>query len=172
MASRIFPGAKSPPAEISSSPVERTPTVGEGWTRSCSTPTLESTPTWAAPRDVPGEKTSSPAWMSLPAFRVNVPGSTDSSTTTIDPPDSSRVRSTMHTASAPGGNGAPVMMRTDSPVDTKVVAFSPAITVPITRRLAGGLAVSAARTAYPSMDEIRKGRDGLGGPDGFGQHLT
>ena len=53
MASRILPGSKSPPDVISSSPVERTPTVGEGWTRSCSTPTLESTPTWAAPRDVP-----------------------------------------------------------------------------------------------------------------------
>ena len=77
--------------------------------------------------------------------------------TTIDPPDSTRVRSTMHTASAPGGNGAPVMMRTDSPADTNVFALSPAITVPTTRRRAGGCAVSAARTAYPSMDEFAKG---------------
>ena len=163
---------RSPADVISSSPVERTPTVGQGWTRTCSTPMLDSTPTCAGPSDVPAEKTSSPARISLPASRMNVPGATASSTTTIEPSDSTRVCSTMHTASAPGGNGAPVMMRTDSPTEIDVFALSPAMTVSTTRRRAGGRAVSAARTAYPSMDEIRKGRHGFGGQDRLGQHMT
>ena len=157
---------------ISSSPVERTPTVGHGWTRSCSTPMLESTPMWAAPRYVPGEKTSSPARISPPAFRTNVPGSTDSSTTTIDPPDSTRVRSTMHTASAPGGSGAPVMIRTDSPADTNVFASSPAITLPTTRRRAGADARIGGPDGVAVHGRIGKGRHGLGSSDGFGQHMT
>ena len=91
---------------------------------------------------------------------------------TIEPSDSTRVRSTMQTASAPGGNGAPVMMRTDSPADTKVIAFSPAITVPTTRRRAGGLAVSAARTAYPSMDEFANGGTDSAARMDSARHMT
>ena len=147
LASRTFPGARRPLLMTSSSPVESTPTVGRGWTSRLWTPRLESTPMWAGPRYVPGPNTSSPAATSSPALRTFVPGLTGSSTMTNDPSPSTRTRSTMQTVSAPGGSPAPVMIRTDSPSDTKALGSSPAMTHPTTRSRAGAATVSAARSA-------------------------
>ena len=69
----------------------------------------------------------------------------------------SRVFSTMQTASAPSGNGAPVMIRTACPGPTVPSNRWPAATEPITWSRAGAAAVSAARRAYPSMDEFANG---------------
>ena len=53
----------------------------------------------------------------------------------------------MTMASAPAGTAAPVKMRTASPSLTEPSNGAPAGAVPITFRLAGTLATSAARTA-------------------------
>ena len=62
-----------------------------------------------------------------------------------------RVRSTITTASAPAGIGAPVMMRIASPGPTATDGATPAASSATTRSVAGAsseaVAVSAARTA-------------------------
>ena len=60
------------------------------------------------------------------------------------------VSSTMTTASAPSGIGAPVMMRIASPRPTGTSAAAPAATVATTGSSTGASVVSSARTAYPS----------------------
>ena len=68
--------------------------------------------------------------------------------------------STITTASAPGGIGAPVMMRSASPAPTLVSVALPAANVPTTRSSTGAPAVSAARTAKPSIAVLAKGGTG------------
>ena len=53
----------------------------------------------------------------------------------------------MITASAPGGMGAPVMMRTAWPCWTVTAGACPAASVATTSRVTGAVAVSADRTA-------------------------
>ena len=55
--------------------------------------------------------------------------------------------STITTASAPDGMGAPVMIRTASPAPRVTDGFAPAATVPTTRSTTGAAATSADRTA-------------------------
>ena len=156
LASRIFPGIKTASGAASSSPVDRTPTAGRGQTSSAWMPRLASTPMWAGPSCVPGVKTSAPAAMSSPGSRTFVPGLTDSSMSTASAPSSALVRSTMHTASAPGGISAPVIIRIASPCERGAFGPSPAATVPVTRRRTGAVATSAAFTAYPSIAALAK----------------
>ena len=74
------------------------------------------------------------------------------------------VRSTGTTASAPAGIGAPVMIRMAVPGRTSSVARKPAGTSSITVSDTGADSVaepmSAARTAYPSIEELSN--DGRG----------
>jgi hypothetical protein len=70
------------------------------------------------------------------------------------------VSSTLTMVSAPAGTIAPVMMRAASPGPTGRLGASPAAISAITGRRTGAWAVaaamSAARTAYPSMAELSK----------------
>ena len=68
--------------------------------------------------------------------------------------------STITTASAPAGSGAPVMIATACPRPTEHApgsGQSPAFTSPTTSSLAGSSSKSAARTAYPSRAARAKG---------------
>ena len=67
------------------------------------------------------------------------------------------VRSTITTASAPSGIGAPVMIRIASPGPTATVGAAPAARVPTTASSTGAPAVSAARTAKPSIAVLANG---------------
>ncbi len=73
------------------------------------------------------------------------PGATASSMTTPSP--SARVHSTMQTASAPFGRGAPVVIAIASPACSATSATVPAVTAPARRRRAGATAASSARSA-------------------------
>ena len=66
-------------------------------------------------------------------------------------------RSTMTTASAPGGIVAPVMMRLASPGPTVTCGACPAAMVSTTRSSHGASATSAERTANPSMAVLANG---------------
>ena len=110
-------------------------------------PNPASTPTWAGCRTSPGSKTILPTSRSSPARRTWLPTGTLTSATTWPPPSSARVRSTMITASAPGGMGAPVMIRTAWPGPTATSGALPAANVSTTSRVTGAVAVSAERTA-------------------------
>ncbi len=74
------------------------------------------------------------------------------------------MRSTITIASAPSGIGAPVMIRIASPGPTATVGACPAGRSPTTRSDAGAPsdapAVSAARTAYPSIAVFANGGTG------------
>ena len=110
-------------------------------------PRLASTPTWPALSTSRAPKTCCAASDVLPGAPHELPGPPPPPrSTTIDPPSSVRVRSTMHTASAPCGNGAPVMMRIASPGPTEVRGRAGHHGTRPPQADRGG-AVSAARTA-------------------------
>lgn len=144
--SRIFPGVSRAPAATSSSPVESTPTRGRGITRTSRTPALMRTPRCAGESALPARTQTSPALTSAPASRTFSPGC---KATLISTPSvsTSRVRSTMQTASAPGGIGAPVMTRWAAPSGRSRDSASPAYVVPETCRVTGAEIVSALRSA-------------------------
>ncbi len=154
--SRIWPGPSGRPGATSSSPVDRTPTRGRVPTCTPVAPMLANTPRWAGVRAVPAPNTSSPACRSSPARRTWLPGSTAISTRTPSSPTAA-VRSTITTASAPGGIGAPVMIRTASPAPTARVGATPAGSVSTTARSTGAPTVSIERTANPSMAVLSNG---------------
>ena len=86
--------------------------------------------------------------MSSPAARTWSPTWAGFSIVTDRPSSSARVSSTITTASAPSGIGAPVMIRTAFPAPTvNAAASAPAARVPVTSRRTGASAVSCARTA-------------------------
>ena len=106
---------------------------------------LESTPRWAGRSTVPAASTTSPARTSSPARRTASPAATVLAIRTRSPVDS--VSSTMTTASAPSGSGAPVMMRSAWPASTARSAAKPAARTPMASSSTGAPSVSAARTA-------------------------
>ncbi len=118
-------------------------------------PTEASTPTSAGPSSAPARRTVDPASMSSPARRMSLPASTCAPTSTSSAPPS--VSSTRTTASAPSGTIAPVEIAIASPAARARVAGCPARDSSTTSRRAGrspAPAVSAARTAYPSIAEL------------------
>ena len=76
---------------------------------------LASTPATAGVTTVPAVKTTVPVATSLPAGRTASPSVGAVRTRTRAPSSRRSVSSTITTASAPGGTGAPVMMRIASP---------------------------------------------------------
>ena len=76
---------------------------------------------------------------------MNRPGAAGVPTTTREA--SAVACSWMTMASAPSGTAAPVKMRTASPAPILPPNAAPAAAAPITRKVAGGDATSAARTA-------------------------
>src|SRR5690606_22985720 len=134
-----------------------TPTRGRGWARTSPTPSDASTPMRAGVSSSPGPNSRSPGRRSSPGARTWSPGRASTSIRTARPPSSRSVRSTMTTASAPSGSGAPVKMRTASPGPSGRSAGCPAATSATTGSTTGAPAVSAARTAYPSIAVLAKG---------------
>jgi hypothetical protein len=124
-----------------------TPIRGRGWARTSATPSDASTPTRAGVISSPAVSTTSPGFRSSPAALRWVPGSTATSMRTARPPSSRVVRSTITTASAPSGSGAPVKMRMASPAPSARVAGCPAATSCTTGSVTGAPATSLARTA-------------------------
>ena len=91
--------------------------------------------------------------MSSPAGRTCFPGDVPRSTTTS--PSRRSVSSHGTTASAPGGNGAPVMIVAAVPCAISTCGSLPAGRSSMSRSAAPGVA-STARTAYPSIAELSK----------------
>src|SRR5438034_3398918 len=153
-----MPGASGPCA-TSSSPVEQTATRGRGWHGTSLTSRLASTPRCAGVSSVPASNTRCPTSRSPPAGRTWSPTCAACRMSTLAPEDC--VRSTITTASAPAGIGAPVMMRIASPGPTATAGATPAASSPTTCSVAGAWwgasAVSAARTAYPSIAVFANG---------------
>src|SRR5262245_15786184 len=90
---------------------------------------------------------------------------------TRSPPSSGDVDSTITIASAPSGSAAPVMMRTACPRPTRTPAGSePAANVATTSKVTGAPAVSAARSAKPSIAVLSNG--GTGSPAATGSAST
>jgi hypothetical protein len=145
--SRIWPGRNAPGPDTSSSPVDMTPTRGRGWARTSATPSEASTPTRPGVISSPADSTTSPGLRSSPTSLRWVPASTAASMRTDLPLSSRSVRSTMTTASAPSGSGAPVKMRIASPGPSGRVAGCPAATSATTGSVTGAEATSSARTA-------------------------
>ena len=149
--SRICPGASGRPASTSSSPVDSTPTRGRGWASTSVTPIPASTPRWPGVITSPGENTGSPTRRSSPATRTASPADTSAPSATRAPSSRRVVCSTITTASAPSGIGAPVKMRMASPGCSARSAGWPAATSATTGSTTGDASlapdVSAARTA-------------------------
>src|SRR5580704_5598357 len=100
----------------------------------------------------------SPARASDPAATTFSPALTERRTVADSPLRS--VYSTITTASAPAGTGAPVMISTASPALTRISlsdSDAPALISPITCKRAGSFFVSAARTAKPSRVDLGNG---------------
>src|SRR5271169_2196291 len=107
----------------------------------------------------PRGTTTSPRRPSAPAGTTFSPALTERLTITVASEDS--VYSTMTTASAPLGTGAPVMISTASPAPVVILLSSsvaPALMLPTHCRRAGTACTSAARTAYPSR--VARGKGG------------
>mmetsp|Transcript_8163 Transcript_8163/g.19956 ORF Transcript_8163/g.19956 Transcript_8163/m.19956 type:complete len:232 (+) Transcript_8163:232-927(+) len=104
------PGLRGPwsSGSASSSPVERTATVGWGLTMAVTAPTVARRPTSAGPTTSPRERTPSPASMSEPTSRI-IPRGCAALLMRTEPSASLSVSSTMTTASAPSGTGPPVV---------------------------------------------------------------
>ena len=79
---------------------------------------------------------------------------------------SGSVSSTGTTASAPSGSCAPVMMRTAVPGSSGAGTPAAAATSPATGSVTGASATSAARTAKPSICELRNGGSAIGDSTG------
>ena len=138
-----------------SSPVDNNATLARGYTRTVRALMLASTPAPAAFNTVPLANTASPARTSSATGRTAVPLSTLRRTVTWSPTVSQS--STITTASAPVGIGAPVMMRRACPASTCHSVPSPAANVPMTRKVVGAAATSADRTAKPSTAVFANG---------------
>ena len=126
--SYIFPGSSGSPGRMSSSPVDIIPTftLAERISRF---PIAESTPISREPIRVPLRSTRSPLMISEPARMMFSPMCTGRS---MNISLSCRfVCSTITTASAPSGIGAPVAISTASPSSTKNLSAHPAATIPI-----------------------------------------
>ena len=117
---------------------------------------LDSTPAPAAFSTDPAVNTVSPARMSSATGRTEAPAVTDLLILTRFGIGCSQ-SSTITTASAPSGIGAPVMMRSASPAPTCHTVPSPAASVPMTRNSAGTFAMSLERTAKPSTAVLANG---------------
>ena len=125
--SRISPGESGRPSSTSSSPVDRTAARILGYTDTVKAFTIASTPSTGGVISVPAASTTSPGFTSSPAGRTASPGCTLDESRTVCSFTISE-SSTMTTASAPAGIGAPVMIRIASPrASTRSVA-APAAT--------------------------------------------
>ena len=131
------------------------------WTSTSGRPNIASSPISWARRRLPFESRRSPACKSSPRWRTFSPGLTERLMVTIEGAAEpgwrllESVSSTITTASASGGMGAPVMMRAASPGPRAIRASLPARISSTTLRATPGTE-SRARTAKPSTEELLK----------------
>ena len=104
-----------------------------------------ASPTSRAVSTRPASSSTSPFEKSSPAGRTHLPALTVSLTVTA--PSLASQSSWMAMQSAPSGIGAPVKMRAASPLAIGPAKPRPAEDSPMTARVAGTAATSAARTA-------------------------
>src|SRR5690606_9120283 len=166
-ASQTWPGPGSPSDGTSSLPVETTASETGARSGSRVMPHAAAAATWCGASTVPARSTTSPAATSDPGSRTYSPAPRPRTTVTVDagPPVTPlkvtwSVSSTGTTASAPAGTGAPVMMRTAVPGSSGAGRPGAAATSPATGSVTGtpgaAAATSSARTANPSIWELRK----------------
>ena len=140
--------------------MDSTATRGRRRSGTVAYPIDDAAPVASGPHTVPALSTMSPSATSPPRRRTCWPSETTSRTSTSAGSGASpigwSVSSTGTMASAPGGSGAPVMMRAHSPSPTSGADEAPAGMSPTTRSRTPG-ARSAARTANPSIAELSKG---------------
>ena len=162
--SRIWPGASGAGAvdQLVAGGQHADPGPGDARRRP-RRPTLASTPRWAGREHrARGDDHVARPRRRRRAGARGCPRARPPRTSTPSSPSGASVRSTITTASAPGGIGAPVMMRTASPGPT--VAVGRRARRRGCRRPRGGPgassaapAVSAARTAKPSIAVLSNG---------------
>ncbi len=158
--SEIWPGPIGSPGWTSSLPVESTTTRGRGRTFTVARPIAASRPSWVGPSRVPASSTRAPAAMSLPRRRMWAASATGRRTRTSSSstgaviasaarpvPVPPSVHSTGATASAPGGIGAPVMIRAAWPGPTLGSTPAPAAMSPTTASTDGYCSVAPAVSA-------------------------
>ncbi len=146
----ICPGPTGSPGWTSSLPVDSTTTRGRGRTFTVARPIAASRPSWVGPSRVPASRTFEPAATSLPRRRMCAPSVTGRRTRTSSSgtgaviaaaatpvPVPPSVHSTGATARAPGGRGAPVMIRAAWPGPTLGSSPAPAAMSPTTERTEG-----------------------------------
>ena len=158
MALRTPPGRIGSSGPKSSSPVETSARVGLRAQLTRAQPTEASTPSSAGPSEVPMPSTTSLGSMSSPARRTSRPDFRRASVTSR--PSASLASSFRTIASAPSGSIAPVEIRIASPGPRVRSAGWPARDSPRIPSVTGlpspAAAVSAARTAKPSIAELSK----------------
>ena len=136
----IWSGLGSSPGITSSSPVAMSATSGRRRTGTDAT-FIDASSARSAGRRRRGAHIACPAWKSQPAARMLSPAPMPSPSVMAAP---SRVTSScMITRVAPSGTGAPVKMRTASPVPTVPPKPCPAAASPITLSTAPGAGLSA-----------------------------
>ena len=113
LASGIWPRLSGWPGSTSSLPVDSTTTRGRGRTTTRSRPTAASRPSWVAPRCVPADEHLRAGRGVLTGDPHAAPSAVGVRIATWAMPPS--VSSSGTTALAPGGIGAPVMIRTHRP---------------------------------------------------------
>ncbi len=128
LTSYTCPGGSGRPGTTTSLPVEHTAQDGRAKTEVSGRPTAESAPSWPGPRRSPRWTMYSPARRSLPWRAMCCPAVAAAKTRTSS--FSLDVRSTMTTASAPGGTSAPVPTAMHSPGVSRRSVVSPVNTRP------------------------------------------
>ncbi len=138
------PGPGSAPGSTTSVPVQSRAALGSRTTSRRSEPAMAAVPTRSGVITCPARRRTSPARTSSPSGQMFVPVSFRTRTR---PWPAGSVCSTITTASAPGGTGAPVVMTHAWPGPTRTAAGSPAKAWPTTSSSAGSVRTSCARTA-------------------------
>ena len=156
---RVWPCAGTASTGTSSLPVERIATRGRGTATTCVAPASAAKPMAAGVRIAPAGSTGVPARKAAPRMPTCCPTRNLGSRNRTRWPAcaaavSSTVDSTGTTASAPGGIGAPVMIRAQPPARIGRVLTSPAArsaTTSSSMTSAARSATSIERTAKPSI---------------------
>ncbi len=162
LASKIRPSASSSSSATSSAPVVITPTLSRLRTSTRPAPAAARAASCRGASRVPAARSRSPRRRSLPRSRTNSPAERPRAMVTIAPsrassrPSTSSVSSTGMTVSAPAGIGAPVMIRSAVPAMSVTGDARPAGMSPVTSSAIGTEVTSTARTANPSICELRK----------------
>ena len=165
--SRIWPGCqRSAPSSTSSSPVDSTPTRGAAHTATSVRPMLASTTEVSRADDGARGDSDRVAAAHVVAGRPHGVAGGRGRCRCARRRSTASVSSTITMASAPGGTGAPVMIRIASPGPTGVVGAAPAASVPTTRSSHRRVGAASADLHGVAVDRgVGERRDVLGRRD-------